>query len=251
MRLITIPMSHYCEKARWALDYAGLEFTEDAHLQIFHYLAVKPHSDVGMVPVLVTDESPVCESSEIVKYADQFLPSGHRLYPLDKQVEIEALEQRFDQQLGVESRRWVYHRWSKAGVIAVLKIAAQGTPLWQRVLAPLCFPFMLLYVFRLLSVSAPNVEKGVQIIEQEFDYVAALLSDGRPFLCGEQFTAADICFASMAAPLVLPREYGIRLPTYHEAPEAAKADIERFTQHPAGKYALKLFSEMRYKLASG
>ena len=28
-RLITIAFSHYCEKARWALDRAGIVFEED------------------------------------------------------------------------------------------------------------------------------------------------------------------------------------------------------------------------------
>ena len=36
MRLITIPMSHYCEKARWGLAHAGVEYVEEAHLQVFH-----------------------------------------------------------------------------------------------------------------------------------------------------------------------------------------------------------------------
>ena len=30
--LITIPISHYCEKARWALDRAGVAYRERAHL---------------------------------------------------------------------------------------------------------------------------------------------------------------------------------------------------------------------------
>jgi len=41
MRLITIPMSHYCEKARWALSHAGVDFVEEAHLQVFHYAAAR------------------------------------------------------------------------------------------------------------------------------------------------------------------------------------------------------------------
>lgn len=29
-RLLTIPISHYCEKARWALEHAGIPYREDA-----------------------------------------------------------------------------------------------------------------------------------------------------------------------------------------------------------------------------
>ena len=31
------------------------------------------------------------------------------------------------------------------------------------------------------------------------------LADGRPFICGEKFTAADLTFASLAAPVILPK----------------------------------------------
>jgi hypothetical protein len=31
LRFITIGLSHYCEKARWALDQSGILYKEDAH----------------------------------------------------------------------------------------------------------------------------------------------------------------------------------------------------------------------------
>jgi glutathione S-transferase len=36
LRLITIPISHYCEKARWALERAGLPYREERHVQGIH-----------------------------------------------------------------------------------------------------------------------------------------------------------------------------------------------------------------------
>ena len=36
LRLITIPISHFCEKARWALELAGLPYREEPHLQVIH-----------------------------------------------------------------------------------------------------------------------------------------------------------------------------------------------------------------------
>ena len=32
-RLLTIPISHYCEKARWALERAGLAYREERHVR--------------------------------------------------------------------------------------------------------------------------------------------------------------------------------------------------------------------------
>ena len=51
--LITIPISHYCEKARWGLDRAGVGYREQAHLQLIHWLAVRRAGGGTTVPVLV------------------------------------------------------------------------------------------------------------------------------------------------------------------------------------------------------
>ena len=38
-QLITIPVSHYSEKVRWALDYLGLPYIEKPHMPPFHHHA--------------------------------------------------------------------------------------------------------------------------------------------------------------------------------------------------------------------
>ena len=56
VRLITIPMSHYCEKARWGLERLGIDYYEDRHLQSFHYLRTFRVSGGPNVPVLIDDK---------------------------------------------------------------------------------------------------------------------------------------------------------------------------------------------------
>lgn len=250
MRLITIPMSHYCEKARWGLILSQLEWQEEAHLQVFHYRAVHQLGVGDFVPALVTPEGAIADSTEILHYLDQYLPDEKKLYPQDKKAEIEALEEKYDEELGVETRRWVYYHWMPQSSRKVLKIAGQGIPAWQKLIAPLLFPVMRKFLKKHLSISAENVAQGTAVVKQHFDEVALRLSDGRPYLCGDQFSAADLTFACMAAPVVLPEEYGIRLPTPDEVPAAAKADVEYFRNHPAGQYALKLFKHNRSALTA-
>jgi glutathione S-transferase len=36
LRLVTIPISHHCEKARWALERAGIPYREERHVQGIH-----------------------------------------------------------------------------------------------------------------------------------------------------------------------------------------------------------------------
>lgn len=247
MRLITIPMSHYCEKARWALAHAGIDYVEEAHLQVFHYRAVRPYSALGMVPVLVTEGAAIAGSSAILRFLDSRLGESRKLYPDKHRSEIESLEKYFDEHLGVETRRWVYFHWMHLPGRQVLQTAGQGIPSWERAFAPFLFPLMRRYLGRHLAISRENVEAGLQVISSSFDEVAARISDGRRFLCGDCFSAADLSFASMAAPVLLPAEYGIRLPTPDEAPVQARSDIRRFRNHPAGQFALRLFNENRQR----
>ena len=75
-RLVTIPISHFCEKARWALDRAGLAYVEEAHVQGLHQLAARRAGGGPSVPVLVTDEGVFAQSEWIIRYADAHLPRG-------------------------------------------------------------------------------------------------------------------------------------------------------------------------------
>jgi glutathione S-transferase len=245
MRLLTIPMSHYCEKARWGLAHAGVDYIEDAHLQLFHYFAVRRHHSSGKVPVLVAGAEVVADSTAILQYLDRRLPEERKLYPASLRGEVEALEDQFDEGLGIETRRWVYFHWLGLPARQVLRTAGQGVPAWERALAPLLFPPMSGYLDRRLGISAEAVARGLELIAATFDGVAARLSDGRRYLCGERFTAADLGFACMAAPILLPPQYGIRLPSPEEGPPAARADVARFRAHPAGRFAMRLFAEDR------
>ncbi len=59
----------------------------------------------------------------------------------------------------------------------------------------------------------PGVEpEDEATVWEELDFVAELLADGRPYLCGERFGAADLTFAALSAAIVVPPIYGVPLP---------------------------------------
>lgn len=94
--LITIPLSHYCEKARWALDRVGFPYREEPHAPLFHRLATK-RKDGGTVPVMVAATSRFVDSTEILVHADA-VSGGGLLYPRDEVLrrEVDLLEEQFD-----------------------------------------------------------------------------------------------------------------------------------------------------------
>ena len=82
--LVTIPISHFCEKARWALERAGLEYEERRHIQIVHQIAARRAGGGKTAPVLATPDGVYAESRAIMQYADEHLPATARLYPADQ-----------------------------------------------------------------------------------------------------------------------------------------------------------------------
>src|SRR5262249_30649378 len=109
--LVTIPISHFCEKARWALDRTGVPYRERAHLQVFHIFAVRRAGGGRTAPVLVWDGRVLADSADILEAASAQAPSGSKLYPDDQRVAAEAreLQRDFDERLGPEGRRWMYY----------------------------------------------------------------------------------------------------------------------------------------------
>ncbi len=80
---------------------------------------------------------------------------------------------------------------------------------------------------------------------RELDFVAQRLADGRPYLCGERFGAADLTFAALSATVIGPHEYGVALPQPESLPPQTASLIARAREHPAGRYAVRLFAEHR------
>src|SRR3954452_12080506 len=80
-RLLTIPISHFCEKARWALDRAGLDYREERHAQGIHQVVARRAGGGKTMPVLVAEEGVFPDSEDIVRYADRELPPERQLFP--------------------------------------------------------------------------------------------------------------------------------------------------------------------------
>jgi glutathione S-transferase len=244
--LVTIPISHFCEKARWALDRAGIEYTEKRHIQLVHVAAAKRAGGGRTVPVLRTAEGVYDESPAILAYADEHTPAERRLYPAGagERAEVVALERRFDTVLGPEARRWLYDQvFTDARRYAPWNLT--GVPAWERRMFPFVLAPAKLGIRRLLDVNPHSVREAVVRVDEEFDAVAERLSDGRRHLVGDRFSAADLAFAALAAPAVCPPVYGTPLPQPEDMHEEFATAVQRWRAHPAGTFALRMFAEER------
>ncbi len=246
LRLITIPISHYCEKARWALDRAELRYREERHIQGIHRVAARRAGGGATVPVLVTAEGAIGESEEILVWCDARMAPERRLFPAqpDPRAEVDALCRRLDDGLGPAGRRLMYvHMFRQPKLVFAFN--DQGVPAWEDAMLRAGWPLLKRFVSRALGI-VPGVEtQDEAAVFRELDHAAELLSDGRTHLCGERFGAADVTFAALCAPVIVPPEYGVTLPQPGMLAPATAALVERARAHPAGRYALRLFAEHR------
>ena len=249
--LITIPISHYCEKARWALDRAGVPYRERPHLQIFHVLAARRAGGRSTVPVLVCGDRVWRDSADILELADTKAPAGRRLYPVEptRAAETRSLEREFDARLGPEGRRWMYHQLRRSRDIAT-GYAGPGVPAFERAALRLAYPALIRTIERYLEITPEAAAASEREVREIFDDVAGRLADGRPYLMGEQFTAADLTFAALASPMLVPPQYSVPLPQPGELPRTMASTVRELRDHPAGTHALRMFGEERYAPAA-
>jgi glutathione S-transferase len=240
-RLITIPFSHFCEKARWALDHCGVAYEEDGHLPVFHYVATYRAGGKRTVPVLVDGDTIVRDSTDIIAWADAKRPGA--LIPIAGTTDVLAIEDDLDNQFGPATRRWAYYHLLPNRDAD--RFITAGVPRWEKSLLAISRPLAASYLRRGLKIDDAGVERSRKKIEATFARVEQILGDGRRFIAGERFTVADLTFAALAAPVLLPpnhpkMSFGLEL-----FGAAAREQIEAWRARPAGRFALRLYADHR------
>jgi glutathione S-transferase len=273
-RLITIPVSHYCEKTRWALTRSQLPFVEECHMPPFHRFATRriskrsnsdpiPQTEQNMspinrfiarqvggqtVPVLVTETAILRSSDEILNYIDAISPDELKLYPIDPddRQQVDELVHTFDSILAPAVRLWAYSYIMSQDRL-VQPLWCHGVPWFERQLFPVVFPWMRSNVMQMYDINDASIITADESIYQIFEMVGTLLADGRSYLVGDLFTAADLAFVTLAAAVVLAPEYGIKLPEIEQLPDLMATRIQQFQQMPAGKFVLRLYQEHKQR----
>ncbi len=237
-RLLTIGVSHYCEKARWALDRAGIDYVEEANAPLFHLRAGR-----GTRPILIDGDLVLRDSTAILRHADERLAERDRLYPAATASAVLEAEEGFDRGLGVDIRRVVYAHLAREPELFA-RVAGVLAPRWQGRLvstAPRAWLEPILRAYRAHQGPPP---RAVARLEATFAEASRALTRS-PWLVGDRFTAADLTFASLAAPIVFP-DHHPAMPAFADLRGTRLADVAApFRDSAAGQYVQRLYRELR------
>jgi glutathione S-transferase len=262
--LVTIPFSHFCEKARWALQHAGVAFDEEGHVPGMHRFAVQQaRGRPGSVPVLVIDDvgraargGVLDDSPLIVRWADRHAPADRKLLPPQGSplyAEALALERHLDHELAPHVRRLAYFRLLPDRALT-LELMAMGTPRLEHTVVRGAFPLLRLLMRRVMRIDADGATRSKDKVRRAFDDVGRRLSDGRPYLLGDRFGIADLAFAAFSAPLLRPPEHLFFCPLRLRPPrplDGLANEVATLRETPAGAHALRMYREHRKAAASG
>ena len=85
-------------------------------------------------------------------------------------------------------------------------------------------------------------------VDEVFERVSTLLKDGRKYLCNTpSMSAADVTFAALAYPLVLPEEKASVFVSWgDDLPEGFRNEVRRRRETLAGQFELRLYKEERH-----
>lgn len=189
-RLYVLPPSHFCERARWALDHAGIAYEEERW-------AVGPHAERARriapgssLPILDTGRQVIQGSDAILDWCA--MPGGDP-----------ELERRFVERIGPLVRRFLY-----AGLLNdpdghVLDLLLDGVAPAEAALARPTWPATRQVMIARMGAEAWRLPSLATEVAEVLGWFGRHL-DGRSYLSGDGFGRAELTAASLLAPLARP-----------------------------------------------
>lgn len=237
-----IPLSHFSEKVRWALDYKQIAHRRQV-LGPDYLIRAWRATGRGTLPILHLDGRAIGDSTAIIAAIEERHPEPP-LYPADVDARRRALELEddFDEHLGPALRAAVVTPMFRHDPDVALRMLTTGMgEQARRTLRPLLRVFPTFYRFRhgisdaKLDADRATVAGALDRIEQE--------REGRAYLVGDAFTVADLTAVSMLSPLLQPP--GIQYPHGIELPPYLADYRATVLRHPAAQWAFELYRTHR------
>lgn len=249
LTLWQLPVSHYSEKARWALDHKRVPHRRRSPLPGGHMLCALAltRGQHKTFPVLQVDGRAIGDSTAVIAAIEERYPEPP-LYPADPDERRRALELEdfFDEELGPYARHLAFYELINDPAIFG-EVAVQTVP------APLNrYPSMVgaygrVYTsLRFGANSSAGAETARAKILAALDRLEAELEAGDgEYLVGDSFSVADLTAASLFYPVVAPE--GGPVPPGQKMPASFEAFREPLRERPGYVWVEETYRRHRGK----
>jgi len=188
--------SHFCEKARWALDFKGVDYRVVNLVPGPHRRTVRRFAPATSLPVFVDDGQAIQGSGAIMDYLDKRVRRPP-LTPTDTQDSAMALEwERYlDRNIGVNLRLFFYfHAFENRRFASDFLL--RDAPAWGRPYLWLTYPFVKRAMLKSMSINAANAGRAREQFLHAADRLDERVASNR-YLAGPFFSRADLTAAAL------------------------------------------------------
>lgn len=238
-----IELSHYSEKARWALDYKRIPYELRTPMPGLHgFTAARlTRGAQRRLPVMRLEGRNVGDSTAIIAALERRFPEPP-LYPADPAERARALELEdyFDEQLGPSLRVFVWHHTLPDQDATAAALFTEPHPFRERLLraaAPVAEPLVRRDYGANEATAVPAREQTVRAM----DRIEAELGPSG-YMVGDCFSVADLSAAALFTPLIAPPERPYR-PAKLAAPVLELR--EELSARPGGEWVAEMYARHR------
>ena len=243
MVLWHIELSHYNEKARWALDYKRIPHERRVPMPGLHGIRalVLTRGAQRRLPVLELDGRRIGDSTAIIAALEEHTPEPP-LYPADPAQRARALEleEWFDEQLAPPLRRYVWYHTLPDTDAVVASLFTRPSQTRERLLR-VTAPVSRRAVRRDYDVTDETAAQARAQIVAAMDRVEA---ERQPsgYLVGDAFTVADLTAAALFTPVLDPPERPYVPPTL--VPPLMELR-DQLSARPGGEWVADMYARHR------
>jgi glutathione S-transferase len=232
LRLYAFPFSHFCERARWGLHHAGIEFDEvswapGVHLFLVRRLGCKQTS----VPILDTGDAVIQGSDRILNYC------GMKGFD-------EVLEKRFETRIAPLVRQYIYSGTLFHSASAMGSFLLDGVHIPQKLAGRVMWPITRKAMISMINCRPDLLASLEADLEAEFGWFEAHLQ-GRQYVSEGEFGRSDITAASLFAPWARPEQ----CPIYRRVklPPEMEQKLAAWEERPAIAWARRMYDRHRVR----
>ena len=241
--LYQFPLSLYCEKTRWNLDFKGLDYSCNNLLPGLHVFSAWAIAQQRSLPILRDDQQVVGDSTNIALYLENQY-SQFPLIPseLTTQKQVLEYEEYFDE-LGDHVRRLCWSMVIQQPEIVEIFFNFTGYSPFQRFITHYSESILRLMIRKTFQIYEPQVINSNQKVTDALGLLEKDLNGNeKNYLVNNQFSLADLTAASMLAPLIGPDNSPW---ADSRLPEVASQQRQELRDSVVGQWVLRIYRDYR------